>query len=196
MCHRVPVAALRGQLILVAEDEPLIAMDAEAALRASGADVIVVRDLESGLAAARQRDLAAAILDVHLHDQTVEPLCDHLDDEGIPFVFATGDPYPCQDRWKATILDKPLRTHDLLEAVAFSLVNGCCQSIEGKSLLELQKEARQVESRLMRQSRRISTLQRECKDTRPAWSLLHLLEAKLDEIFTESHARAGRSRLQ
>ena len=81
-----------GRRILVVEDEFLIAMAVEAALRDEGAEV----ELASTVAAGREAlgrhasgraPLAAAVLDVRLGDELVFPLADEVARAGLPFVF-------------------------------------------------------------------------------------------------------------
>ena len=84
-------ALLKGQLVLLAEDEPLIAFDTEEMLRMVGADVLVAPDFDSAMLAASRSDVTVAVLDYRLGQQTIEPVCVRLDIRRLPYVIATGD---------------------------------------------------------------------------------------------------------
>ena len=83
-------ASLAGRLILVCEDEPLIAMDIENAFTAAGARVIKVRSLRDALVAAEDGALSAAILDHALSDGDSSQLCERLKERNLPFVLYSG----------------------------------------------------------------------------------------------------------
>jgi DNA-binding response OmpR family regulator len=83
-------SALRGQRILVVEDEPLIALELKVVLDDDGAKVVgPVSDLAESLRLART-PLSAALLDVRLGPQTAAPLAQLLHEQGVPFAFYTG----------------------------------------------------------------------------------------------------------
>ncbi len=82
-----------GRRALVAEDEALIAMEVEAALRRAGWEVVgpVARAAEAArLAAGAGGPLDAAVLNVRLHDELVFAAADLLAARGVPFLFLTG----------------------------------------------------------------------------------------------------------
>jgi CheY-like chemotaxis protein len=78
--------------VLVAEDEALIAMEVEAALRRAGWEVVgpVARAAEAARLAAGEQPLDAAVLDIGLGDATVFAAADALAARGVPLVFLTG----------------------------------------------------------------------------------------------------------
>ena len=82
---------LAGRRIMVIEDEPLLAMDIEAALEELGC---VVVGPAGNLAAARRLVadgvVDAALLDANLGGKPVDELAEALAAKGIPFIFATG----------------------------------------------------------------------------------------------------------
>src|SRR5437899_2733138 len=82
--------SLAGRLILICEDEPLIAIDIANAFTDVGARVVSARSLKSALIAAEDPDLSAAILDHALGDGDSSQLCERLKERNIPFVFHTG----------------------------------------------------------------------------------------------------------
>jgi hypothetical protein len=84
---------LLGSLILVVEDDPLIALDLKATLEHAGAVVLGpagrVRD---AMLLAENSLPAAAVLDVRLEVGTSFPLAKWLAERDIPFLFQTSDP--------------------------------------------------------------------------------------------------------
>jgi PAS domain S-box-containing protein len=86
-------ASLAGRRVLLVEDEPLVAMDAETTLRALGCEVAgPASTLPEALrlAEAEAPRLDAAVLDVNLGGQAAFPVADLLVRRGVPVVFATG----------------------------------------------------------------------------------------------------------
>lgn len=84
-------APLSGLRILVVEDEFVIALSTETALRDLGCtDVVVALHLPDAVEIAKQQQLDAALLDVNLAGSEVFPVADVLVRRGIPFIFLTG----------------------------------------------------------------------------------------------------------
>ena len=83
---------LAGRLVLLVEDEPLIALEVDKALRSAGARVVSAGHLESGLYTAEHPDLSAAVIDLHLGDGSGIAVCRRLRHVGVPFVIYTGYP--------------------------------------------------------------------------------------------------------
>jgi DNA-binding response OmpR family regulator len=83
-------ASLAGRLILVCEDEPLIAIDIANAFTKAGARVVTARSLREALVTADDGALSAAILDHALGDGDSSELCDQLKERKIPFVLYSG----------------------------------------------------------------------------------------------------------
>ena len=81
---------LGDRLMLILEDEPIIAFDLEDALLAEGAEVTVAATNDQALASILENDFGGAILDVNLHGETSYIVAHALRDKGIPFVFASG----------------------------------------------------------------------------------------------------------
>jgi CheY-like chemotaxis protein len=83
---------LRGQRVLVVEDEYLIATDIAEALAELGATVVgpvgsvkeALRRIEA------EGELDGAVLDINLGQEKVFPVADALIARHVPFVFATG----------------------------------------------------------------------------------------------------------
>lgn len=86
------VTPLCGRAILIVEDEPLIALEVQAAFSAAGASIITAADGAEALRMINSPDLSAAVLDINLSNGTdCSAVCQRLSDLGIPFVFYTGE---------------------------------------------------------------------------------------------------------
>ena len=108
---------LAGRLILVVEDEPIIAMDVVQALHAAGALVSQARTLSDALSKVECPTLSAAVLDHRLNDGDASEVCDRLDQRNIPFVIYSGYDYvegPCSE---GKHVRKPVPPNVLVEAV-------------------------------------------------------------------------------
>jgi CheY-like chemotaxis protein len=82
---------LQGVRVLLAEDEPLIALDAESTLQAIGVgEIIWVRTATDGLNALAACKFDAAFLDLRLGNDSSLPLARALSAERVPFGFLTG----------------------------------------------------------------------------------------------------------
>jgi AmiR/NasT family two-component response regulator len=82
---------LRNALVLVAEDEPFIALDLAMAIEDAGGRVVgPTATVAEGLTLIADIRLDGAILDVNLADRDVEPLASHLLDSGVAVVVQTG----------------------------------------------------------------------------------------------------------
>jgi CheY-like chemotaxis protein len=88
----LPTALLEGRLVLVVEDEYMIADEIAGMLAAAGAEtlgpVARVSDALHLIAAAGRID--GALLDVNLRGEAVWPVVDALRARGVPVVLATG----------------------------------------------------------------------------------------------------------
>lgn len=113
---------LKDCSVLVVDDEILIALDLEATLRSSGADIVgPCTNAAAALDAIKITPPDAAVLDIRLGRETSEAIADRLAAEGIPFVFYSGQTLPTTMRAKfagAQILTKPVQGRELIDAVA------------------------------------------------------------------------------
>ena len=83
-------APLSGCLILIAEDEPLIAFDITQAFEDEGARVISAGTLKQALLAADDPTLSAAILDHALSDGDSSKVYERMKERNIPFITYSG----------------------------------------------------------------------------------------------------------
>jgi CheY-like chemotaxis protein len=110
--------------ILVIEDEMLIGMLLEDMLAELGYGVAgVVPKLDEAMAAVQHDGFDLAILDVHLHGESVFPVADALVQRGVPFVFATGyGERDLPDAYRGRpVLQKPFAKEDLERALKAAL---------------------------------------------------------------------------
>jgi CheY-like chemotaxis protein len=85
------VVARNLGIVLLVEDDGLLAMMLEDLVREAGAaSVIVGRDPQDALRAAEQEPLACAILDVAVWGTSTIGIADILASRNIPFLFCTG----------------------------------------------------------------------------------------------------------
>jgi CheY-like chemotaxis protein len=77
--------------VLIVEDEALIADMLQTMLENLGFTVVgSAATIESALKMATDREIDAAVLDVNLRGEKIDPVADLLRTRGIPMIFATG----------------------------------------------------------------------------------------------------------
>ena len=85
------MAELDGCLVLVVEDEPIIALHIADSFKKAGASVIIARTLEDATIKSECPGLAAAVIDHALHGgRTTSDVCARLKERNIPFVVYSG----------------------------------------------------------------------------------------------------------
>jgi len=108
-------------IILVVEDEFLVAMQIEAVLRGAGWSVIgPAGTLAKAVSIAQTATCDGAVLDVNLRGERVDEVATILSGRGIPFVFASGygrENLPAAFRDSAAFLAKPFSDQTLVQAV-------------------------------------------------------------------------------
>jgi chemotaxis family two-component system sensor kinase Cph1 len=106
-----PTQALRGMIVLIVEDEPLIALDLESVLTDEGAVVVGPgANMVESLRLAQSAEVSAALLDVRLGAETVAPVARVLGERGVPFAFYTGqmEADEVRHQWpQAPVIAKP-----------------------------------------------------------------------------------------
>ena len=101
----------KGKNVLVVEDEYFLADETRRALQALGANVVgPAANVADALDLLSAEVVDAAILDVHLGDELVFPVAEKLEEDDIPYVFATGyDPSIIPGRFNGfTLSAKPI----------------------------------------------------------------------------------------
>lgn len=104
MIHQVPSAhghapalsLFPGALILIVEDNPIIALDMAFAVEDVGGIVVgPAASIKEALVLIERQSIAGAILDVNLVDGEISPVAERLMSDDIPFVVQTGVGLPC-----------------------------------------------------------------------------------------------------
>ena len=113
-------AIFSGHSILIVEDEPLIALDIHAAFSAAGASIVAALDSREALRLTALPDLSAAVVDIGLGAEDCCRVCKRLSDNGVPFVFYTGEARTeVLRQWpNAPVLTKLAGTKRVVEVVA------------------------------------------------------------------------------
>jgi len=111
--------SLEGLLILVVEDEPLIALDVTKAVTTAGATVVSAGYLESGLCSTEHPALAAAVVDLRLTDGSGAKICERLRKRRVPFIVHTAYPgmFASAEWPDVPILTKPARPEEIVSAL-------------------------------------------------------------------------------
>ena len=121
--------ALEGVRVLIVEDEYLVAVLIEKILESAGCIVIgPIPRLSEALDAARHDNCDAAVLDVNLAGERINPVADALSERNVPFLFVTGygaSALPSEYAERPRLC-KPFRMAELLGALA-SVVNSPIQ---------------------------------------------------------------------
>src|SRR5262245_38590572 len=115
-----PRLRLADTSVLIVEDEPLIALDIHAALRATGASIIAATKGAEALELIHTAEISVAVLDINLGDRDCSAACRALSRRRIPFLFYTGYPNAeVRKEWPdAPVLIKPANTRVIVERVA------------------------------------------------------------------------------
>lgn len=106
-----------GRLILVVEDEVLIAMSITDILEQNGARTIMCGSRARAEVLVETDGLSAAVLDHGLSDGHSSPLCERLTKRDIPFVLYTGYPDMPEGCHMGVHLMKPATAQALVETV-------------------------------------------------------------------------------
>jgi DNA-binding response OmpR family regulator len=105
---------LKGRLVLVLEEEAIIAFDIADALHEAGAEPILASSLHDAFSLIESLSFSAAVLDYTMRHETCAALCERLSALGIPFVLTTG-----MDGQYLTVphLRKPVNTGGLIKTL-------------------------------------------------------------------------------
>jgi ActR/RegA family two-component response regulator len=118
----MPLDLFSRKLVLLVEDEPLIALDVERDLRTAGARVIAAGYLDAALCMTEHPDLSGAVVDLRLGADSAMPICRRLADRKLPFVVHTGYAADAIEReWPSVpIIQKPSWPHEITDALSRS----------------------------------------------------------------------------
>ena len=113
--------ALEGVRVLVVEDEYFVAILIEEILESAGCVVMgPIPRLPEALDAAHHDNCDAAVLDVNLAGERIDPVADALCERNVPFLFVTG--YGASalpgEYAERPLLHKPFRMAELLGALS------------------------------------------------------------------------------
>ena len=119
----MPLDLFSRKLVLLVEDEPLIALDIEDHLRKVGARVITAGYFDAALYMAEHPDLSGAIVDLRLGVESAIPICRRLAHRSVPFVVYTGHSAGAVEReWPSVpIIQKPAKAEEIIDALSRSL---------------------------------------------------------------------------
>jgi len=112
---------LAGHLVLVVEDEPLVAFHVQEFLKGAGARVLLAHALPSARVHARHPELSAAVLDHGLKTDDTSEICTILKERDIPFVLYSGYSNVQGDCADGELVPKPAPPHILVATLAGAL---------------------------------------------------------------------------
>jgi DNA-binding response OmpR family regulator len=110
-------ASLKGRVILIAEDEPLVALDITLAFEDEGAWVIRAHTVNEALLGVEDPSLSAAILDHAFSDGDSSKVCERMKERNIPFVTFSGYDHPNDGRHGGVHVKKPASSSLLVATV-------------------------------------------------------------------------------
>jgi DNA-binding response OmpR family regulator len=109
---------LDGRLVLVVEDQALIAFHIGKFLEGAGAQVLMAHTLSTARVHARNPDLSAAVLDHGLDKDDTSEICTMLKERNIPFVVYSGYNKLDGDCADGELVHKPSSPHVLVATLA------------------------------------------------------------------------------
>lgn len=120
------MSALAGRRILLVEDEAIIAAMVEDMLTQLGAHVVgPASSISAGLSLADTEVVDAAVLDVNIRSNRIDPIVDLMRTRHIPFVFATGyGASAAAVTGREPVIEKPYTMEKLESALALVLRAG------------------------------------------------------------------------
>jgi DNA-binding response OmpR family regulator len=113
------MAELHGCLVLVVEDEPMIALHIGETLKKAGASVVMARTLEDAMDKCEFPGLTAAVIDHALHGGlTTSDVCARLKERNVPFVVYSGFSKLEGACASGELVHKPANPHVLVATLA------------------------------------------------------------------------------
>jgi CheY-like chemotaxis protein len=125
---------LQGLRVLVVEDETLVAMLVEEFLAELGCTVAgSIRRVDKALEQIEPNRIDAAILDVNLAGEDVDPVARMLAGYDIPFVFASGyGGVGLAGKWPdSPVVQKPFTCAELRQALSAAVKRDAANSVSG-----------------------------------------------------------------
>lgn len=120
---------LNGLAILIAEDQPLVALDLSQVVENFGGTVVgPVASVAEAMKCVAEHRVAGAILDANLIDRDVTPLAILLIARGTPFVLYTGTGLPdelAHAHPDLPIIMKPAPAERVLDVLIERITNKC-----------------------------------------------------------------------
>jgi len=112
-----------GKTLLVAEDEMYVAMTLSDLLTEAGYRVFTAARLGDAMNVAEREAIDCAILDINLHGEQVYPLCERLQQTGVPFFFtsAYGIESLAEPYRDVQMVSKPYTCDEVVEAITRQL---------------------------------------------------------------------------
>ena len=115
-------STLAHERLLVAEDEPIIALELQQVLENQGATVFSASSVPQALRLTETSALSAAVIDVRLRNENAGPVCNALNQRQVPFIFYTGSPDRPSSRWSAApLVSKPAPVPVIIGALKYAL---------------------------------------------------------------------------
>jgi DNA-binding response OmpR family regulator len=109
---------LTGEVILIVEDQWIIADAIGDQLAREGAVVRLAATAAEAMRLAEDPELTLAVLDIELTGSNCDPVCELLEQHGVPFLFCTAyGHHPVIERWKAPVIKKPASLRAILQAL-------------------------------------------------------------------------------
>ncbi|HEY1138614.1 MAG TPA: response regulator [Lysobacter sp.] len=115
-----------GKTLLLAEDEMYVAMTLSDLLTEAGYRVFTAARLGDAIGVAERERIDCAILDINLHGEQVYPLCERLQESGVPFFFtsAYGTEGLAERYRDVPMVPKPYTCDEVVEAIVQQLGEG------------------------------------------------------------------------
>ena len=113
------MSQLDGCLVLVVEDEPIIALHIADSFKKAGAKVIIARTLQEAMRESECPGLTAAVVDHVLHGGlTTSDVCARLKERKIPFIVYSGFSKLEGACASGELVQKPANPHVLVATLA------------------------------------------------------------------------------
>jgi DNA-binding NtrC family response regulator len=110
--------SLAGKVVLVADDDLLLAIDLEQRLTDAGALVVGVRTVADAMRFAEEPRVSVAVIDGKLVGGDCTPICERLKAHGIPIVFFSEDADVQPNCSPSAVIPKSADPGTVIDAVA------------------------------------------------------------------------------